>query len=50
MHIRVLQNATKVELDLWFIILVLDLVNRSQKALTKVSRWDINMGTFALKF
>ena len=29
---------------------MLDLVHRSQKALAEVSRWDIMLGTFALKF
>ena len=44
--IRVLQNATKVEIELF--ILVLDHVKRSQKALVEVSRCDNQMSTFVL--
>ena len=49
-YIRVLQNATEVEIDLVQYILVLDHVHRSQIVLIEVSRMVIQMTTFALKF
>ena len=41
---------TTVEIDLTQNILVLDLAHISQKALVEVSKCDIKMSTFALKF
>ena len=39
LHIRDLQNAAQVNIDIWPFILVLNLVLRLQKALVEVSRW-----------
>ena len=49
-YIRVLKNTTKVEIDIWPFILVLDLVHRSQKTFVEIFRCNIKISTFALKF